>query len=207
MLFLLVVPGMAFSQQASPDPKPPRGNTVSPAPTRAPVDEPYPGQGGTPAPSPAPGNNNQKLQEPVATVNTWDFINMILGLLVVVAIIYFIFFFLKKGMGRRIAENDLIKVLGSRILSGTKAIHVVEIGGAVYIIGSANDSVNLISEVDKKEALDAIKLAAAQVRETRTPRFVDVITQVFRPSVKKQLEINESIDFMKKQRSRLNKLK
>jgi flagellar biogenesis protein FliO len=173
--------------------------------------EAYPGEGAAAAAptvttSPA-AFVDQPSAEPVATVNTWDFINMILGLLVVVAIIYFIFYFLKKGMGKRIVENELIKVLGSRVLSGSKSLHVVNVGGTIFLIGSANDSVTLISEITQKEARDAILLAAAQVKETKPTRFLNVITQVFKPGDKKQLEINESIEFMKKQRSRLNKLK
>ena len=143
----------------------------------------------------------------MAEVNTWDFINMILGLLVVVAIIYLIFYLLKKGMGKRIVENELIKVLGSRVLSGSKSLHVIDVGGILYLVGSANDSVTLISEITEKEARDAIMLAAAQVKDTKPPRFMDIITNVFKPNTKKKLEINESIDFMKKQRSRLNKFK
>jgi flagellar biogenesis protein FliO len=146
-------------------------------------------QGGAPTPTPA---DQAKAKEPVANVSTWDFINMILGLLIVVGIIYLIFRILKRGVG---------------IITGSKALHIVEVGGSIYLVGSANDSINLISEVTEKEAKDSIRLTAAQKLQQQRPRFINIITSFFKPSVKKQLEINESIDFMKKQRSRLKKLK
>jgi flagellar biogenesis protein FliO len=191
---------------AQDNPSPPPSPAAEGGPRNV-LNEAYPGEGGTPAPPQTGPAAGQTDNQPVAVVNSWDFINMILGLLVVVAIIYLIFYFLKKGMGKRIVENELIKVLGSRVLSGSKSLHLVEVGGTIYLIGSANDSVTLISEISQKEARDAIMVAAAQTKDTRPPRFLDVITNIFKPGTKKQLEINESIEFMKKQRSRLNKFK
>jgi flagellar biogenesis protein FliO len=164
-----------------------------------PLKDAYQGQGGQTTPP--------KTNEPVAAVNTWDFVNMIIGLLVVVAIIYLIFYLLKRGMGKKVVENELIKILGSRIISGTKSLHIVEVAGAVYLVGSSNDSINLISEITEKEAKDALRLSAAQTGGLGKPRFIDALASVFKPGVKKQLEINESIDFMKKQRDRLKKFK
>ncbi len=136
-----------------------------------------------------------------------DFITMILGLLVVVAIIYVIFWFLKKRMRGKIVENELIKILGSRVIAGTKSLHLVEVGGAIYLVGSANDSLTLISEITAKEAKDSIRLAASQAPGPARPRFVDALASMFKPGAQRQLEINESINFMRKQRDRLKKFK
>lgn len=152
------------------------------------------------------GNDNAELQEPVATVNTWDFISMIIGLLVVVGVIYLIFFALKRGMGKKIVENEQIKILGSRIITGNKALHVVDVGGMIFLVGSANDSINLIAEIAEKEAKDSIRLAASQSNVGK-PRFAQLLASFFKPKVKRQLEINESVEFMKNQRDRLHKMK
>jgi flagellar protein FliO/FliZ len=164
----------------------------------------YQAQGATNTPQ-IPTDNPTKT-EPVANVSTWDFITMILGLLVVVGVIYLIFFVLKRGMGKKIIENELIKILGSRIITGTKSLHLVDVGGSIFLVGSANDSISLISEIAEKEAKDTIRLAAAARKESLSPRFADMISSIFKPKVKKQLEINESIDFIKRQRKRLNKM-
>jgi len=131
---------------------------------------------------------------------------MIIALLLVVGIIYLVFFFLKRGFGKRIVENAQIKILGSKIISGSKAVHLIEVGGLIYLIGSANESINLIAEITDKEARDIIKLETAQINEHRPKRFVEILSSFFRPKVAKQLEINESVDFIKAQRERLNKL-
>jgi flagellar protein FliO/FliZ len=203
---MLIAGGKALVAQEKP---------AAPAETTAPsaldpdrvLGDDYPGEGGTASPPPSQTSITGQTNEAVAEVNTWDFINMILGLLVVVAIIYLIFYLLKKGMGKRVVENEIIKVLGSRILSGSKSLHLVDVGGEIYLVGSSNDSVNLISEIKDKETRDAIILAAAQTKDHRPPRFFDLITHVFKPNAKKKLEIQEGIEYMKKQRSRLDKLK
>lgn len=131
---------------------------------------------------------------------------MIFALLIVVGIIYLVFFFIKRGFGKRIVENEQIKILGSKVITGSKAVHLIEVGGLIYLIGSANEAINLIAEITDKDARDAIRLETAQLKEARPKRFVDVLSSFFRPKVAKQLEINESVDFIKAQRKRLNRL-
>jgi flagellar biogenesis protein FliO len=181
------------------------------------LDQAYTGGYQGPSPSPAgssgqqpgqTGSNGATSDTYNANPTTMDFITMILGLLVVIAIIYLIFWFLKKRMRGKIVENELIKILGSRVITGTKSLHLVEVGGAIYLVGSSNESLTLISEIAEKEAKDSIRLAASQAAGgTVRPRFVDALASMFKPAVKRQLEINESVDFMKKQRERLKKFK
>ena len=66
----------------------------------------------------------------------WDYLSMVLGLGVVVIIIVVIFYAIKKGVNKKIVENELIKVLGSKIITGNKVLHLIEVGNDVYLIGS-----------------------------------------------------------------------
>jgi flagellar protein FliO/FliZ len=102
---------------------------------------------------------------------------------------------------------DFISILGSRVITGTKSLHLVEVGGQIFLVGSANDSINLVAEIADKEAKDSIRLSAAQGGMSKPRRFVETLAAMFKPKVKRQLEINESIDFMKSQRDRLKKMK
>ncbi|MBN1524465.1 MAG: FliO/MopB family protein [Spirochaetales bacterium] len=159
----------------------------------------------------AGGNGQQPARQSnldnVGAVNFGDIFVMFLSLVFVIAIIYGIYFLMKKGLGKKIAENNMIKIMGSKIIHGNKAIHIIEVGKKIYLIGSSNESLNLISEISEKETVDWIQLAAAEQAQQAPIRFQDIIGKIFKSQPKKQVEIQESVDFMKKQRERLKRMK
>ena len=59
-------------------------------------------------------------------VSSWDFLRMVLILAAVVGVIYLIFWLLKRSMRRQLPQNDLIHLLGTRNLTGNRALHLVE---------------------------------------------------------------------------------
>jgi len=152
------------------------------------------------------GTGTQTSQPDLGGVNTWDFLTMLVSLAVIVGIIYGIFYFVKKGVGKKIVENELITIVGSKIITGSKALHVIEVGKTMYLLGSSNESINLISEITDKETKDTLKLASTQ-KNQKPVRFQDFIANIFRRDTKKQLDVAESVDFMKQQRSRLKRMK
>ncbi|MEJ2663798.1 MAG: flagellar biosynthetic protein FliO [Spirochaetia bacterium] len=143
--------------------------------------------------------------EPVGPT-LWDYISMVLGLGVVVIIIVVIFYAIKKGMTKKIVENEMITIMGSKIITGNKVLHLIEVGGSVYLIGSSNESLSLISEISDKETRDNLKLKASQARVNPVKGFGDMITGFLTRRQQKKQVINNSINFMKEQRSRLQKL-
>ncbi len=153
---------------------------------------------------PAAGTPDTRVNTAPA-VSTWDFIRMLLILAAVVGFIYVIFYLLKKGSGKKINENELIKVLGSRSLSGNRALHLVEAGGGVFLIGSSDGGVALISEIKDKESLDALRLRAAELSSVGKRSFQDVLSDIFKPA-KRQFSLGEGIEALKEQRERLKKL-
>ena len=66
----------------------------------------------------------------------------------VVGLIYLLFYFLKKGARRRNPENQLIRIMDHQSLSGNKSLHLIGVGNNVYLVGSADNGVTLISEID-----------------------------------------------------------
>jgi flagellar biogenesis protein FliO len=138
-------------------------------------------------------------------VSTWDFVRMILILACVIGVIYLLFWLLRKGTGKRVQENDLIKVLGSRGLSGNRALHLVEVGSSIYLVGSSEGGVGLIAEITEKESLDAVRLKAAEQAPASRRTFQNALSEIFRPA-KRPFTIGDGIGFLKGQRERLKKL-
>jgi flagellar protein FliO/FliZ len=156
------------------------------------------GQSGPAAPGAAP-------QRSAGGVSTWDFVRMLIILAVIVLLIYLLFWLLRKGAGRKVQENDLIKVLGSRTLASNRALHVVEVGSSVYLVGSSEGGVELISEITDKESLDTVRLQAAEEKPATRRNFQSVLSEIFRPA-KKPYSVGEGIGFLRGQRDRLKKL-
>jgi flagellar protein FliO/FliZ len=138
-------------------------------------------------------------------VSTWDFVRMLLILAAVVAVIYVLFWLLRKGTRGRIQENDLIKVLGSRGLSGSRALHLVEVGSSIYLVGSADGGVQLIAEITDKESIDSVRLKSAEGAPGGKRTFAQILSEIFRPA-KRTFSVGEGIGLLKGQRDRLKRL-
>jgi flagellar protein FliO/FliZ len=150
--------------------------------------------GTVPAPAATPG------------VSTWDFVRMLLILACVIGVIYVLFWLLRKGAGRgRVPESDLIRLLGSRGLSGNRALHLVEVGSSIYLVGSSEGGVELVAEITEKESLDSVRLKAAEQVPMGRRTFQQTLSEIFRPA-KTPFSIGDGMGFLKGQRERLKKL-
>lgn len=147
--------------------------------------------------------------ENTTTLNTfsvWDFIRMLLVLGAVLGLIYFMFFLLKKAGKSSIISDSTINVISTQNLESGRSLHLIEIGPQIFLIGSGESSVQLISEITDKETLDTIKLD----KSTRSDSN-NTFTDIFRGFFKKEnpnitLAKTGQGSFMKKQRERLRKM-
>lgn len=141
----------------------------------------------------------------VAGVTTWDFVRMLLVLAAVVAVIYVVFRVIRKSGRRSAVENDLITVLGSRTLAGSRGLHLVRVGKSVYLVGSSESSVGLVSRVDDQETVDELLLQAAKQTPTAKRTFSEVLAGLL-PQGAGKLALPEGPGFLRKQRDRLRRM-
>ena len=172
-------------------------------------------QESTPAPAGAAPVTEESLiipEEPEAAadtaptgplVSTWDFVRMLLILAAVVGVIYLLFHLLKRGFRRQLPQNDLIRVLGSRSLSGNRALHLVAMGRSVFLVGAAESGISLIAEIKDQETLDQIRLDSSQVLPPQG--FAQFFQSLWKGGGKRNLG-GDSLEFMKRQRQRLQKM-
>lgn len=155
--------------------------------------------------APAAGANPASGAAAPSGVSTWDFVRMILVLAAVLGVIYLLFWLLRRGAGKKIQENGLIHILGSRGLSGSRSLHLVEVGSSVYLVGSSDGGVELIAEITDKESLDSLRLKAAEQSPGGRRTFAQALGEIFRPAGK-PFSIGEGLGFLRGQRERLKKL-
>ena len=137
----------------------------------------------------------------VSPFGIWDLVRMLLVLAAVIGVVYAIFFLLKRGGRGKFVENDAIRIIGSQAMPGNKSMHLVEVGSQVFLVGSAGDSVNLISEITDKETADAMILRAGAESGTARRSFAELVGGMFKGSE------GQSLGFMKDQRQRLQRLR
>jgi flagellar protein FliO/FliZ len=154
-----------------------------------------------------PAQQAQGAQEPqVSLVSSWDFIRMLLILAAVIAVIYLVFRLLRRGMRRQLPQNDLIRLLGTRALTGNRALHVVELGNKVFLVGAAENGISLISEITDQETLDGVRLATSQAPPQTIQGFGQFLQSFLHFPQKHGGNSQDTLDFMKQQRQRLQKL-
>ena len=158
-----------------------------------------------PESSPESQDDQELTSDPGPLISTWDFLRMILILAIVIGLIYGLFFVLKKTTLKRVVENDLIRVLGSRSLASNKSLHLVEVGNSIFLVGSADGGISMISEIKDSESLDRIHLQASELRTSEKRSFRDVLYEIFKPQ--ESAGSGQSFDFVKDQKERIRKLR
>ena len=126
--------------------------------------------GGAPAAGAAGGRGS--------LLSTWDFVRMVLVLAAVVAAIYLILLFIRRSTAGRVRENDLITLLGSRALGGGRNLHLVQVGTGYYLVGAADEAVNLIAQITDQESIDTLKLELSTATVAGRRSFSDVLGEV-----------------------------
>ena len=97
-----------------------------------------------------------------------DLLRMMLVLGLVIALIYAFFWMLRRISGVKASGAELIDLLATRPLKGDAALHLVETGSRLFLVGSTASEVNLVAEIDDKESIDQIRLAAAGTAAPRS---------------------------------------
>jgi len=106
-----------------------------------------------------PGANTETLPA-TQGVSIFSIFRVLLTLAVVAAAIYGLVYFLKfRRTSRAGAEQDpFLKVLASAPLVANRSVHVVSVGPQAWLVGSAENGVNLISEIGDKDTINAMLL-------------------------------------------------
>ncbi len=103
---------------------------------------------------------------------------MIIVLGVVLGAIYGVFFLLRRATRGVVGESSLIEVIGSQQIPGGKSVHLVGIGSQIYIVGAADNGVNLIDKIEDQETIDEIRLRISQSNSRPRQSFSEVMAGI-----------------------------
>ena len=154
-------------------------------------------------------DKNKKKQNPIK-INYFSYIKIIIVLGLAIAVIYGLSLLLKKTLKGN--TNESAEVIISQSLGPGKWIQVVYLAGKFLVLGVTNDQVNLLTEITDKAEIERFEIIMNQSKVESGGGFIDVIVDFFknkisRPLSKKKFDYEEdSVDFLKKQKERIDKM-
>jgi flagellar protein FliO/FliZ len=95
-----------------------------------------------------------------------------LTLILAAAAIYGVVYFFKRASRKAAARDPFLKILASASLGMNRAVHVVAVGSKAWLVGAAENGVNLIDEIEDKDALNAMMLEDSR-KSAETPQGLD----------------------------------
>ena len=145
------------------------------------------------------------LNESLTTFSVWDVVRMVLVLGGVLGVIYLLFYLLKK-MGHQVKDaGNIINVIATKNLTTNSAVHLIKIGGQIFLIGAGDGNVRLLSEITDKETLDQLTLENSAA-VTQNHSFSDVIRGALKGGgILKDID-KERNTFLKQQKNRLKNM-
>lgn len=114
--------------------------------------------------------------QPVADFTIWDFVRMVLVLGFVVALIYGLFYLLKRAQGNQGVQSGVVDVLASQSLPGNGMVHLVKVGNQLFMLGSSEQSLRLLTEITDKESVDQVELRATRNEASQRRGFSDLMS-------------------------------
>ena len=100
--------------------------------------------------------------EPVNPTSVWNIFRIILTLAVVAAAIYGMVFLMKRAGKGKIEKDPYLKILARTQLGVNRSAYVLSVGTQAWLVGAAENGVNLIAEIGDKEILDGMLLDESQ---------------------------------------------
>lgn len=144
------------------------------------------------------------VQQNVST--GWLFARMIIVLLIVVACIYAVFYFVKKSTNVDKQTDPYLKKVASINLAPGKSVQVITLQEHCYVIGVSDSSVQLISELDDKDLINAMNLKADAEPTEKVRDFATMLANAM--GIKKKSfedSVSNSVHNMQEQSNRLKR--
>lgn len=157
------------------------------------------------------GESQQNQTQSRSSSTFFLLLRMILFLVVVVACIFLVFRFMKKTMATPDNDDIFMRIVSSVNISPSKSVQIVTLTDKyAFLIGVSDDSVNLISQIDDPELIQAMNLYSDKQKKKNKPKNFADILDIFMPNGPRD---NENVmsgtkskitDLLEKQRNKFN---
>lgn len=115
----------------------------------------------------------------------WVFLRMILVLAIVLVLIWLLFKFLKKNSLIISDDDKFLRRAASVSLGPGKSVQIITLIDKAYLLGVTDNSINLISEIQDTELINALNLYADKTQNASKPKNFTEILELFMPNASK----------------------
>lgn len=172
-LSLLVMGSVLFPLYAQADNTSQANSGAAPAASAAPDETQLLWRSGTDGTSPAAASQT------IESFGIWDFLRMFLVLALVIGAAYGVLVLIRRNKAGPVKDTRLMRVLANQSLGTNKSLHLVAVQKEVFLVGSADNSVNLIARIDNPETCQELLLLAADESAPAKTSFTDLLGSVF----------------------------
>jgi len=106
-------------------------------------------------------------------------ISWVLALVLVIAVIYILAFFVRKGLIRTqqpLGPQGSFRIIGHLTLSPKLMLYLVEVADRILVMAITDNSATTLSEITEPEVVNKLRNEAS-IYEPRTPNFVEYFKQ------------------------------
>lgn len=126
--------------------------------------------------------------------NAWQFIKLILVLILVIACIYAIIWLLKKSTIPNFQPSPFLKKAASLSLAPGKSVFIVTTPSQAFVVGTSENSVNLIGEINDKELIDSLNLSSDSQPSGKPKDFQSILASFFPKAKVEEPDENEEFE-------------
>jgi flagellar protein FliO/FliZ len=123
------------------------------------------------------GGDTTAAEQRASATSALSIFKVLITLILAAGAIYGLVYLLKRFSRGSTARDPFLKVLASASLGTNRGVHIISVGSQAWLVGSAENGVNLISEIQDKETLDTMLLEdsrkSAESAASNTGRFPD----------------------------------
>lgn len=117
------------------------------------------------------------------------FIRMILVLIIVIALIYGVLWFIKKKTNVVKTDDDYLRRAAYINIAPGKTIEVITLIDKAYLIGVTEDNITLLGEIQDDELIKAMNLSADKKNNTKKPANFSEVLDMFLVKGNKQRNV------------------
>ena len=122
---------------------------------------------------------------------------MILVLIIIVLLIYGFVWLLRKTSGQKSKNDPYLKEVANLTFAPGKSVRVVTLKDKAFLIGVTESNINLISEVEDKDLIDAMNLNAEENPSDKPKDFASLLASFTKSTSKTE-------DYLRKRREKLS---
>ena len=143
-----------------------------------------------------------------ATVsNTGMFIRAIIGFILTLAGIYFVFIYLKNRTKKISGSNEIIRILATTPVAANRYISIIEIADEMYLISISDHNINLLEKIENKEIKDQISMMYINSKENAVEdSFKNILNQTLSIFRQPKMKEKDALQSTKEIRERLRNL-